>query len=378
MQELALFALGEIAPGDLRRGRVAQVVLPERRYATTAREHLGQGVGLVTAREVRDRAADFGIAGQRAVTFLDVPGRELRPLRERERHRAVTRRPAAELELAVGAAQAQHRVLAEARDQAESLIGWRQGGDRLARGLEELGRGSRTVRPLARIEGIEVLAELRRGQDAAEAGERRQHLARKIVSAMLEVEHRHATDERVSAAQRLHRDEHALVRRAELDHPVDTLGALVGECRAGDEAARAVADEDDVLPLLAQQPFGELAAVPADVAAPVVGMEHGVEAGDAQHEPQALIGELEDADRPIAAAGGHGELHELALRDLDRVEPGDVGAALLAQVADRGSHDAWQDQQARPAAHACGAPGQPRQLLFRLQIRRHRAMIQKR
>ncbi len=241
--------------------------------------------------------------------------------------------------------------------------------------IEKLGGGSRPVRPLARIEGVEVLAELRSGQEAAEAGERRQHLARQVVSAVLEIEHRHTADERVGAAQRLHCDEHALVRCAELDHAADALSALVRERRAGDEAARTVADEDDVLALLAQQPVGELAAVPADVAAPVVGIEHGVEAGDAQHEPQALVGELEDADRPVAAAGWHGELHELALRDLDRVEPGNVHAAVLAQVADRGSHDARHDQEARAAAHARGAPGQPRQLLFRLQIRRHRAIL---
>ena len=118
---------------------------------------------------------------------------------------------------------------------------------------------------------------------------------------------------RVSAAQRLHRDEDALVRRAELDHAADALAALVRERGARDEAAQAVADDHDVLPPLAQQAVGELAAVPEDVAAPVVGMEDGIEAGDAQHEPQPLVGELEDADRPVAVAGGQGELHELAL-----------------------------------------------------------------
>ena len=205
------------------------------------------------------------------------------------------------------------------------------GGGRVAivscAALSRLGLGSRSFGPLVRIERVEVLAELRGGQQAAEAGQRRQHLAREVVGAVLEVEHRDAADQRIGAAQRLDRDEHALVRRAELDHAADALAALVRERGAHDEAAGAVADDDDVLALLAQQPVGELAAVPADVAPPVVGVEHGVEAGDAQHEPEPLVGELEDADRPIAAAGGHGELHELALRDLDRVEPGDVDAA---------------------------------------------------
>ena len=107
-------------------GARAQVFLPERRHAAMARQHLRQRVGRVAAREVRDRAPDVGVAGQRAVAFLDVPGREPRPLRERERHGAVARGPAAELELAARAAQAEHRVLAEARDQAEALVRRRQ------------------------------------------------------------------------------------------------------------------------------------------------------------------------------------------------------------------------------------------------------------
>ena len=101
-------------------------------------------------------------------------------------------------------------------------------------------------------------------------------------------------------------------------------------------------------------------------------MEHRVESGDAQHEAQALVGELEDADRPVAVAGGQGELHELALRDLDRVEPGDVGAAVLAQAPDARAHDAREDQEARAAAHAGRAPRQAGKLLFRLQVRGHR------
>jgi hypothetical protein len=64
-----------------------------------------------------------------------------------------------------------------------------------------------------------------------------------------------------------------------------------------------------------------------------------------------------------------GELHELALRDLDRVEPGDVDAAVLAQEPDARAHDAGQDQEARAAAHARRPPRQPRQLLFGLEIR---------
>ena len=49
-----------------------------------------------------NRPADFRVAGQRAVTLLDVPGWQLRPLREGERHRPVARRPAAEFQLAPG------------------------------------------------------------------------------------------------------------------------------------------------------------------------------------------------------------------------------------------------------------------------------------
>ena len=176
---------------------------------------------------------------------------------------------------------------------------------------------------------------------------------------MLEVQHRDAANQGVGAPQGLHRDEDPLVRRTELDHAAHALAALVRERGARDEAAHAVADDHDVLPPLAQQAVGELAAVPADVAAPVVGMEDGVEAGDAQHEPQPLIGELEDPDRPVAVAAGQGELHELALGDLDRVEPGDVGAAVLAQVADARAHDAGEDQEARAAAHPRRPAGQP-------------------
>ena len=226
--------------------------------------------------------------------------------------------------------------------------------------FRRLAAGFGTFRPLVRIEGIEVLAEIRRGQEVAQPGESRQHLARELVRTVLEIQHRDAADQRVGAAQRLHRDEHALVRRAELDHAADALAALVRERSARDEAARAVADEDDVLALLAQQAVGELAAVPEDVAAPVVGMEDGIEAGDPEHEPQPLVGEPQDADRPVAIAGGERELHQLALGDLDRIEPGDVGAAVLAQEPDARAHDAGQDQEARAAAHARGPPRQAR------------------
>ena len=106
-------------------------------------------------------------------------------------------------------------------------------------------------------------------------------------------------------------------------------------------------------------------------------MEDGVEAGDAQHETEALVSELQHADGPVAVAAGQGELQELALRDLDRVEPGDVGAAVLAQAADARAHDAGQDQQARPAPHAGGAARQAGQFLFGLQVRGHRGILLK-
>ncbi len=133
---------------------------------------------------------------------------------------------------------------------------------------------------------------------------------------------------------------------------------FVRERGARDETAHAVADDDDVLAFLAQQAVGQLAAVPEHVAAPVVGVEHRVETGDAQHESQPLVGELEHPDRPVSVAAGQRELHELALGDLDRIEPGDVGAAILAQPPDARSHDAGKDQEARAAAHARRAASQ--------------------
>ena len=268
--------------------------------------------------------------------------------------------------LRLHAAQPEHRVLAEACDEAKAIVRRRQRDSQLARFLQEACCWLGTFRPLVRIEGIEVLAEIRRGQEVGQPGESRQHLAGEVVRTVLEIQHRDAADQRVGTAQCLHRDEHALVRRPELDHAADALAALVRERRARDEAACAVADEDDVLPLLAQQAVGELAAVPQDVAAPVVGMEDGVEAGNAEHEPEPLVRELQDADRPVAIAGGEGELHQLTLCNLDRIEPRDVGAAVLAQEPDARAHDAGQDQEARAAAHARGAPRQSRQFLFRL------------
>ena len=375
VQELALLALGEVAPCDLRLGRSAQVLLPERRHAATARQHLRQRGRRAGAREVRDRAPDVRVARQRAVAFLRVPGRKARPLREGKRHGAVPRGPAAERQLAARTAKAEYGVLAETRDQAEAIVRRRQPLDRVARGVEQAGLGLRPVGPLAGVEGIEVLAQARRGQQLAEPGERHDQLSRQVLGAVLEVEHRHAADERVGAAQRLNRDKSALVGRAELDDARDALAALVRQRRARDEPALAVSHDDDVLAALAQQAVGEFAAVPERVAAPVVGVEHRVEPGDAQHEAQALVGELEDPDRPVAVAGGQGELHELALRDLDRVEPGDVGAAVLAQAPDARAHDAREDQQARAAAHAGRAARQAGKLLFHLEVRGHRAIL---
>ena len=360
MQELPLLALRKVVPGDLWRRCRAQVFLPERRHAAVVRQHVWQRMRRAAAGEVGDRPADLRIARQRAVGFLDIPGLEVRPLRERERHRAVACGTAPEFELAVHTAEPQHRVLAEACDEAEAFVRRRQRSGKLARFLQEARCRLGTFRPLVRIEGIEVLAEIRRGQEVAQPGESRQHLAREFVGTVLEIQHRDAADQRVGAAQRLHRDEHALVRRAELNHAADALAALVRERSARDEAACAVANEDDVLALFAQQAVGELTAVPQDVAAPVVGMEDGIEAGNPEHEPQPLVGEPQDADRPVAIAGGERELHQLALCDLDRIEPGDVGAAVLAQEPDARAHDAGQDQEARAAPHARGTPRQAR------------------
>ena len=110
------------------------------------------------------------MARQRAVALFGVPGLEARPLRERERHGAVARGPAAELELAPDAAQAEHRVLAEAGDEAEALVRRRQVRHRVARILEQARSGLRPVGPLVGIEGIEFLAEVCRGQEIAEPG----------------------------------------------------------------------------------------------------------------------------------------------------------------------------------------------------------------
>ncbi len=368
VQELALLALGEVVPVDLGGGRRAQIFLPQDWDRPASRQHVRQRAGRLATREVDDGAADVGVARQRAVAFLRVPGGHSWPVRKRERHGAVARGATAELELAPAATQVHDRVLAVARDQREALVGGGETGGLGFRGLQDFIGRPGALGPMRGVERIEVRAGGGGRQQAAEAGERREHLLREFLGIVREVEQREPAHQRVGAAQRLHRDECAAVGCAELDHAADSVRALVRESCARDQAAHAVADEDDVLAALALEVRGELAAVPGEAAAPVVGVVGGIEARDAQREPQALVGEAQRVQRQVAVAARQRELGELALRDLERVEPGDVRAAVLAQPADGRAHDAGQEQHARAAAHARRLPCQPRQFLVRFHV----------
>ncbi len=296
-------------------------------------------------------------------------------MREVERHGAVAQWSAAIFELAPLAPQRDDRVLAVAHDQREALVGRWQRLDCGARGLQQVDARPRPVGPVVGVERIEVLAGSGERQQRAQAGEGRQDPVRDLSRVVMQVEHREPAHERVRAAQRLHRDESAAVRRPELDHARDAVRARARERGARDEPAHAVADQDHVLATFTHQPRGECCARGRDVLAPVVGVVGRVEARDTEHQAQALVGELQHALRRVAAALRQRELGELARSDLEGVEPGDVRAAVLADPPDGRAHDARQDQDTRSAAHAGGASRQPREFLIRLKVRRHREIL---
>ena len=368
-QEFTLLPFGEIAPGDLRGRRRAGIAFPQCWHTAAAWQHMRQRGGRVAFCEVDDGAADFRVAGKRAMALFDVPGRQPRPMRERERHGAVTRRTAAEFEALGAPLDAEHRVLAKACDQPEAFVGRRQGFDRTLCVREQVRGRIRSLGPLRRIEGIEVLAGSSRWQQLAESRKGRQHVVCDFIRVVQQVQHRQPPDQRIGSAQGLDRNECAAIGRAELDHPRNSFSALVRERCARDQPAHAVTDEYDVPAPLADHAFRQRASVGREIETPVVGMEYCVIARNTEHEAQPLIGEAQHAQWPETAAARQGEPGHAAERDFGRVEPLDVVGQALARAADGRAHDAGQDQRARPAAHAGCASGEPRQFLVGLEIR---------
>ena len=213
--------------------------------------------------------------------------------------------------------------------------------------LQVAGGGKRPGRrPVGEVEQVARPRRPGRGDHLQEAGEGAED-GRELIEAVPHVELRDPPDQAVDAAHRQHRRERAEVRRADHHQPGDV--GIVHEAGAGDQPAHAVRDKVHPLVFLLDA-VGELSPERLQALAPVIRREVGVIAGDPELQLEAQIGEQEHADRLDATRARQRELVEPPPRDVDGIEPDDVGRQKAPRRAEPRSHDPRQDQHAVAAA----------------------------